>query len=341
MWRDRLQNLQLRIAQSYRLCQSWRMQKPLTETLHTCPVCLSPRIEPVTVPRRWISDNGAFEHFRGLIGITRCERCDCAFANPRPVADILRAFYNGPSYECHTVDGSAVGESKAEFIISALLRHAGKMNGSLLDFGCGSGAFLMAAREAGLEIFGYEPGERGRECCRRLGIEVAATLDAIPRRAFDFVVLHHVLEHLQDPVGILSHLRSLLSYKGCLFVEVPNLKSLRARLATDSVRRLWADVDERYRAFPIHLMYHSKASLMTVLKHAGYHVEMLSTIGMGLDEFLFKGSSQNRKCASAASPHASQVKLWKSIKHQLRDTFLGFGLGENLFAIARCGSVAR
>jgi SAM-dependent methyltransferase len=317
------------------------VQKPLTESLHSCPICLSPRIEPVSVPRRWVGENRAFEDLRGLIGITRCKRCDFAFTNPRPVADVLSAFYDGPSYECHTLDGSAVSGRNSEFIISTLLRHAGRTNGRLLDFGCGSGAFPMAAREAGLEICGYEPGERGRECCERLGIEVAATLDAIPGRAFDFVVLHHVLEHLQDPVGILSHLRSLLSYQGCLFVEVPNLKSLRARLATDFVRRLWADVDERYRAFPIHLMYYSKASLMTVLKDAGYHVETLSTIGLGLDEFLFEGSSQNRMSVSAASPHTSQVKLWKSIKRQLRDTFLGFGLGENLFAIARSGSVAR
>lgn len=50
--------------------------------------------------------------------------------------------------------------------------------------------------------------------------------DFQPPNKYDVIVLGHVLEHVQDPISILSHARSWLQPGGCIFAAVPNARSL-------------------------------------------------------------------------------------------------------------------
>lgn len=53
-----------------------------------------------------------------------------------------------------------------------------------------------------------------------------------PNQAFDNIILGHVLEHVQDPVDILSRARDWLTPKsGRLFAAVPNARSLHRQAA--------------------------------------------------------------------------------------------------------------
>jgi len=80
---------------------------------------------------------------------------------------------------------------------------------SVLDFGSGTGTFVHSA---GVNCFGYEPmapfdvdekkGGGGR--CYRY-------LDEIPVRSFKFVTMWGVLEHLVDPIDVVSSISELLS----------------------------------------------------------------------------------------------------------------------------------
>jgi hypothetical protein len=160
---------------------------------------------------------------------------------------------------------------------------------------------------------------------------VAANLEDLQGQQFDIITLHHVLEHLAGPAEVLMRVCSLMSSSGRVFIEVPHIHSLRAKLATDFVRKHQPGVDERYRAFPIHLMYHSKRGLAKVLADGGFDALALDTTGMGLDEFV---------CPKSASASPGRAAMGRanaqgfSIRHAIRDTFLGMGLGENLAAVA-------
>jgi SAM-dependent methyltransferase len=90
----------------------------------------------------------------------------------------------------------------------------------VLDFGCGDGKFLNRLQDAGWETYGIEPSS-----------EVAflrhTRLTTPPQDgSFDLVFLHHVLEHIRNPYGVLQQLARTLREGGILFVGVPRLDTL-------------------------------------------------------------------------------------------------------------------
>jgi hypothetical protein len=95
-------------------------------------------------------------------------------------------------------------------------------------------------------------------------------------------------------------------------------------------------IDERYRAYPIHLMYYSDGTLRELLEKAGWKVETTFTIGMGLDEFFIRPEKPPKPAAPwlDGNQAVSSARPKKRFRHIIRDTFLQMGLGENLAVIA-------
>ncbi len=97
----------------------------------------------------------------------------------------------------------------------------------ILDIGASSGLLLDAFRQAfNAECIGVEPGESYRALAESRGLDMFKSIESLiasqPER-FDLVSLMHVLEHLQDPVGVLRQIREgLLKEQGLLLLEVPN-----------------------------------------------------------------------------------------------------------------------
>lgn len=287
-------------------------------------------------PGRLIGE-GAFAGPGAPPGLARCGDCTLIFTNPRPTQERLGAYYAGNTYVCHDADESASGAAKARFVLGRLDERLPRTAPrTLLDYGAGGGGFLARVREHAWSVMAFEPGRRGLESCRALGLEATSRAEDLPAGRFGAITMHHVLEHIADPERALRNLHRVLAPEGLLLVEVPNAASLRARLSPPLLSRRFG-VDERYRAFPIHLMYYTRSTLRTVLGNAGWDVQTILTMGLGMDEF-FVGrptpagaiQSSGRQARSPAEPSPQ-----RRIRHMLRDAFLARGLGENLLAIAR------
>ncbi|MBU2044099.1 MAG: class I SAM-dependent methyltransferase [Candidatus Omnitrophica bacterium] len=94
---------------------------------------------------------------------------------------------------------------------------------SLLDFGCGSGNFLVKASSLANQVCGIEPEVRLVERFRELNLTVYRSVPEVPAKdKFDLITLFHTLEHLPDPKSTLIELSKLLKSKGELIIEVPN-----------------------------------------------------------------------------------------------------------------------
>jgi len=294
------------------------------ETLEGCPVCAVKECRELALPGHWIGSE-VFEELRGRIGLVRCGGCGLVYTNPRPSGDRLQAYYSGNTYVCHETAGSASGGAKAALVLDRVERRLSAATPrTLLDYGCGGGAFLLNARGRGWDVSGFEPGRRGLETCRGLRLHVTDDASVLPRRKFGLITLHHVLEHIAEPGEALQGLRELLAPEGRLFVEVPNAGSLRARMALPALSRT-CGVDERYRAFPIHLMYYNERTLGMLLARAGWRVEAAFTLGLGAEEFFIRGGDGR---ATSATKRASLVpQPGRRLRHRLRDAFLGLGLG--------------
>jgi SAM-dependent methyltransferase len=308
------------------------MPEEPTVARESCLVCSGGAFRTLATPGQWIGQD-TFGDLVGRLGLVRCRGCGVVFVNPRPSDERLGAFYAGDNYSCHETASSSSSGAKAEYLLERIAtRMPTTARRTLLDFGAGGGGFLLHARAGGWQVQGFEPGRKGLVTCRAVGLDVTDSIDSLPSGHFGLITLHHVFEHLTDPIRTLRELRRMLAPEGILFIEVPNSRSMRATLALPAVSR-YLNADERYRAFPIHLVYYCEETLRRLLRRADWRVDYAFTVGLGLDEY-FRGRTSATK-RTVERPRS--VKSRRRLKHLIREAFLGMGWGENLAVIARPG----
>lgn len=107
-----------------------------------------------------------------------------------------------------------------------LLRQHVDLNGKrILDIGCGVGAFVQRLGEFSDRIVGTdidrESVVRGVEQSPNLGLAVGEHMP-FKNGSFDVILLHEVLEHVNNDVETLREARRLLAPGGCVVVFCPN-----------------------------------------------------------------------------------------------------------------------
>jgi SAM-dependent methyltransferase len=89
-----------------------------------------------------------------------------------------------------------------------------------LNFGCGDGKFLNRLQDRGWDTYGIEPSADVAFLRHR-------RLKSPPQDgSFDFIVLHHVLEHVRTPLELLKQLALTLREGGVMFLSTPRLDTL-------------------------------------------------------------------------------------------------------------------
>jgi SAM-dependent methyltransferase len=161
--------------------------------------------------------------------IVRCDDCGHVFVSPRLkpaiVADVYARFWK--KYQ----PDSLRADSFALYLCRQL--HALSGGGKLLDFGCGWGNYLAAARDVGFDGIGIEVDRAKVDFARSHGLTAIEgdLLDrAFPDASFDAAIAQQVFEHLYDPAPYLEELRRVLKPGGVLFLSVPNYGGLAAKL---------------------------------------------------------------------------------------------------------------
>lgn len=96
------------------------------------------------------------------------------------------------------------------------------MRGSVLDFGCGSGA--LAAVVAPSDYVGYDVDAASLDRARSL-YPTHTFMQSLPvDQIFDRVVSLAVIEHMADPLGFLSQLAGFAKSGGRIVLTTPNPK---------------------------------------------------------------------------------------------------------------------
>jgi SAM-dependent methyltransferase len=142
--------------------------------------------------------------------------------------------------------------------------------GRIVDLGCWTGSFLVAARDRGWDPVGIEPSRWAAEFAvsRGLDVRIADLFDhGLEPEAYRLVVACDVIEHVVDPRRAIEIGRSLLEAGGAIYLTVPNAGSLVARMLGG---RWWS-------VLPMHVQYFTATSLRLLLESSGLRVAEMTT----------------------------------------------------------------
>lgn len=134
-----------------------------------------------------------------------------------------------PEYEvepAYTLKRSALSSH------SQLLELVGPAPRRVLDVGCGSGQLGRLLRDRGHHVVGIDACPPREELDEFIKSDLTAGIPVDPERRFDVVVLADVLEHMPNPLALLSEARTFLAPEGSILVSLPNVAhwSVRAQL---------------------------------------------------------------------------------------------------------------
>ncbi|MFQ5777936.1 MAG: class I SAM-dependent methyltransferase [Terriglobia bacterium] len=226
-----------------------------------CPLC-------DCEPRPFGADPQGFQ-------LARCPRCRLEFLSPRPIFSLLAERVYARHYDdLGDAAGRLTPEKHARFSRQLdRLEHFLRGRRTLLDVGCGAGAFLRYASERGWRAAGTD-----------IQLSAAAQASGAPlwsgqlsaigfgAHRFDAVRFHHALEHTQNPLTDLQCARRLLRSGGVLYLSVPNLAGLSPRLKSWQSR--WGLKARRWRHYAAlhHLWFFTPETLRRVAERAGFTV---------------------------------------------------------------------
>lgn len=195
----------------------------------------------------------------------RVDRCElCGFKQVTDIGSVLE-FYESLEDAAYD-EGREQRALQARKLLEAVRKH--KDGGSLLDIGAASGILLEQAVRLGFNTEGVEPSASLATRARAAGLNVHRGVfphEAIKGR-YDVITLVDVIEHVQDPVGLLREVASHLKDDGTGLLTTPDVQSLAARL-----------LGPRWWHFRVaHISYFELATIKRALAVAGLEIVEVS-----------------------------------------------------------------
>jgi 2-polyprenyl-3-methyl-5-hydroxy-6-metoxy-1,4-benzoquinol methylase len=140
---------------------------------------------------------------------------------------------DGRFYEQLHKNSAYYPEEKWEFSQAFRWLKESRADASILEIGCGNGAFLDLCRRAGFErLRGLELNASACRECREKGHDVSVEMiEQLGPSAgsFDYVCAFQILEHVPDPIGFLQAVTGRLRRGGKLILSTPNAASFLSR----------------------------------------------------------------------------------------------------------------
>ena len=240
-----------------------------------------------------------------------CPRCRTLQIDPPPVN--LAEYYPSDYYSLATSAGHARGPNPARRLVGRwLLRSesrlasrivqgtflhwmklgAVRLSSPVLDIGCGNGELLRRMRLWGFtHLVGIDPHMAGELQVDGLSLRRLELRDVVSQ--FEFIMLHHVLEHLPSPVDTLKDVRGRLRPGGRVLIRLPLAGSVPAReYGAD-----WFHLDA-----PRHLVVPSLVGMGDLARRAGFSIEHT--------EFCQR-SFKTPQLWSSKTPHPCRVRTGK------------------------------
>lgn len=253
----------------------------LLETVD-CPFCGSAEHRPETGRVPDGENHELVEPWKSMtFQMVRCSACGLVYQRTRPTREHIGVFYSS-EYDCYDSlleRGFLVrnlAQASARKLVKRIEALRPAASNRLLDFGGGSGSWLELFRsvDAPWEYAGTEIDAELVAQMRAKGFEgeVADDSDVDQKfepESFGMVWMHHVIEHVQDPLDLFRRLATLVVPGGLIFGQTPNHDCAERRMFEDA----WLQWH-----LPRHLAIFDPRTLRAHAERAGLEVvEILSS----------------------------------------------------------------
>jgi predicted SAM-dependent methyltransferase len=138
-----------------------------------------------------------------------------------------------------------------------------KFNDTILDVGCGDGSLLMNLFKIGFtNLTGIDPFINKEKNYGRVNI-LKKNIFEIDEK-YDFIMLHHAFEHMDEPLKVLLRLKELLNSKKYILIRIP----LMNMYGWKTYNTDWVGLDA-----PRHIIIHTLKSMDILAKQAGLKIK--------------------------------------------------------------------
>lgn len=205
----------------------------------SCPSCDGSGFRFFSDLQGWTLVSSDARPFKGEIELVQCEQCGHIYKVPTKAwQDNTDEIYR--TYEIYHQSGGAEQKvrnentgglvSRSSVLVKRLADYCGLPgSGSILDFGCGNGAFLRAvhAVRPGWHLAGSDINVNFKESIESISDKatfIRGGLDEIVDK-YDVISLVHCIEHLSDPKYYVRELAKKLKPSGIIFFQCPNINA--------------------------------------------------------------------------------------------------------------------
>lgn len=150
-----------------------------------------------------------------------------------------------------------------------------------LDVGCSSGSVLSVSRDLGFQCQGVEPAPEAAATAQKLGLEVFQGYlqeAGFPDDHFDIITLFEVIEHLTEPLDLVSEIRRILKPGGVLLIGTGNADSWTVKYLGNR----WEYFDIRLHGG--HISFFTPKSMQLLAGRCGLRVAAIETKRVNLAE---------------------------------------------------------
>jgi len=234
-----------------------------------CPTCENKTNKELI----YMHDNG--------VGFYKCLNCNIEYASPRLVEKELLSLYEGDDWkELSAYDNWSYDywkENKGHRYplvkqnVELVKKYLNK-GSSILDVGCDIGLTVKLLEENGFYSEGVEISTVGATIAKEKteikvhNMELKSYKSSIQ---YDGVLLLDVLEHLYNPIKVLTECGSHMKQGGYIFIHVPHHGGISVRFKK-FLHKIGLKKGYKHFGFPAHIYNFDKKSLRAMLKKAGF-----------------------------------------------------------------------
>lgn len=216
---------------------------------------------------------------------------DLLKTSPQPNIKNISKYYESDDYISHTDGKRNFFEKVYQFTKKInlkkkldLINYWNIEQGKILDFGAGTGDFMLFAKNNGWKTFCLETSQKAMDLGKNKGLCYANNIEDFEDNFFDVITLWHVLEHVQDFDATIDTLKAKLKPDGTLIIAVPNFKSFDAKF----YGKFWAAYD-----LPRHYWHFSRKAFNSIFE--SHQMKIIKTFPMWFDSIYVSILSEKYK----------------------------------------------